>query len=419
MTLTLNPDRNLVRAAGGSVRHLLLRLVAPDAQRTGEVRPAHVALVLDRSGSMSGSKFRLAREAAMTALAQLRSGDRFSLVVYDHEAEVLVESSPATPAARFEAMRRLSLIEPRGGTNLSEGWRLGCEGVLASGGEGRCLLLTDGLANQGITDPAQLGQLAAELRRRGVATSCFGVGSDFDERFLQLVADGGAGHFYFVETPQQIADFLGSELQELLEVSVRGACIEVQLPPGVSAEPLDQIRALQVEDRLILDPGDLTALQELEVVLRLRFPAGLPGTESTVRVSARSRDGLLPPAEATVAFRYADHAANDRAIRDREVIRGAALRLAARARLEALACNRARDFARAEAIIEAAARRIRALDPTDPALEEQAFALLGERESLTSAMSSLAGKRFFQASSTLLHCREQTGRARKRTDPES
>jgi len=87
-----------------------------------------------------------------------------------------------------------------GSTNLAEGWLRGAEQVashLAAEGVNRVLLLTDGLANVGITDPAQLAAHAAQLRKRGVATSTIGVGEDFDESLLQALADAGGGHFYF------------------------------------------------------------------------------------------------------------------------------------------------------------------------------------------------------------------------------
>jgi Ca-activated chloride channel family protein len=77
--------------------------------------------------------------------------------------------------------RRLRAVEARGSTNLAEGWLRGCEQVaahLVAEGVNRCLLLTDGLANVGITAPDELTRHARELKARGVSTSTFGVGND-------------------------------------------------------------------------------------------------------------------------------------------------------------------------------------------------------------------------------------------------
>ena len=87
------------------------------------------------------------------------------------------QASPGEPAR--EAARRLAGIEPRNSTDLHAGWLTGCEQVAAglqAEGVNRVLLLTDGLANRGVTDPDELARLAYDLRRRGVATSTFGVG---------------------------------------------------------------------------------------------------------------------------------------------------------------------------------------------------------------------------------------------------
>ena len=88
-------------------------------------------------------------------------------------------STPATADARHEAVERLADPPSRGSTNLGEGWLRGCEQVaahLTTSGVDRCLLLTDGLANVGITDAGELAAHAAALRDRGVSTSTFGVG---------------------------------------------------------------------------------------------------------------------------------------------------------------------------------------------------------------------------------------------------
>jgi Ca-activated chloride channel family protein len=183
-TLALRSDRALIRAAARSRRFLLASVTAPEAPRRSDRQPVNVALVLDRSGSMAGSrKFDLARQAVEHALAMLRPEDRFSLVVYDDEVNVLTTSAHATNEAKRGALQALREVGPRGCTDLCGGWLRGCEQVavhLSKDAVSRVLLLTDGLANQGITDHATVAHHASELRDRGVVTSTFGVGGDFD-----------------------------------------------------------------------------------------------------------------------------------------------------------------------------------------------------------------------------------------------
>jgi len=110
--MNLKVDRELIGAAGGSRRHLLVDVAAPESPtRQGRV-PVNVALVLDRSGSMAGSKIRLGRAAAVQAVRMLKPADRFAVVIYDDEVEVLVPATSATPEARASAVRLLGGCRP-------------------------------------------------------------------------------------------------------------------------------------------------------------------------------------------------------------------------------------------------------------------------------------------------------------------
>ena len=159
----------------------------------------NVGIVLDRSGSMGDErKFGLAREAVEQSLRMLRPEDRFALVVYDTEVDVLMPSTKATPEAKRRALDALREIGPRAGTDLAGGWLRGCEQRAEFPYDdqvSRCLLLMDGLANHGITDRDELARHAGELRQRGVSTSTFAVGADFDERLLRDMAHEGGGNF--------------------------------------------------------------------------------------------------------------------------------------------------------------------------------------------------------------------------------
>src|SRR4051812_7247123 len=192
-TLHLRADRSLVRARGSSVRYLLASITAPAAPRRAERLPVNIALILDRSGSMDGeNKFPLAVEAVKQSLRLLRSTDRVSIVVFDEQVDVILPSTFVTAEARKQALRALQQVRPRGSTDLCSGWMHGAAELsdhLASDTVTRALLLTDGQANHGEVNREVLAHHAAELRRRGIVTSAFGVGADFDERLLRDIAN--------------------------------------------------------------------------------------------------------------------------------------------------------------------------------------------------------------------------------------
>jgi Ca-activated chloride channel family protein len=120
-------DRTLVRAGGNSRRYVLLSFTAPEAPRASTREPVSVSFVIDRSGSMGGSKIQLAREAVVQALHMLKPTDRFSVISYDHEVDVVVPSTLATSEAVRNAIAQVLTLQARGSTALGGGWLKGCE----------------------------------------------------------------------------------------------------------------------------------------------------------------------------------------------------------------------------------------------------------------------------------------------------
>ncbi len=424
--LSVLADRRLVRAAARSTRYARVTIVAPEAPRAASRTPVNVALVLDRSGSMEGDKIRLARQAAVQAIQLLRAEDRFAVVAYDDRIEVVMESTPATAGAKRQAMEALERIDARGSTDLCGGWLRGCEQVAAFATRGfvnRALLLTDGLANQGITEPDAILRHAAALFERGVQTSTFGVGADFDERLLQYMADAGGGHFYFIANATQIPDLLASELGEALEVTVHGAALEARLAPGMTAEPLNQFRdrradatlASGAERTVRIELGDLVSSQEVAVVLTLGFPSGDVGETIGVDLALVDRDGAQAAPTARLAFTFDAHPANDRQPREREVDRQVATLHAARARAEATEHNRLGDYEKARAVITATARKIRSYAGTDVELNRIADELLRDLEQYAERpMTPMMLKVSAAASYSALRERMPSGQAKRR-----
>lgn len=417
MSLTVRADRTLIRAQGGSVRHALVEITAPDAPSRATRAPVNVALVLDRSGSMGGQKIALARMAVEHALRLLRLTDRFSLVVFDDEVEVVVGATLGRAEAKRNALRRLAEIDARGSTDLAGGWDAGCAQVaahLTGDAIGRCLIVTDGQANVGVSDPDALARVAAEMRQRGIATSTFGVGSDFDERTLQRIAEGGQGHFYFVETPSAIPDLLTSELGDSLQIVAREAALVLRLPDGVDAAPVGPFKVSSAGRVVRIELGDLASGQELQVVVQLSFPAGTAGERQVAGFGLTAKDDALGTVTEDVAWEVAGHAENDAQRRDRVVDRAVARLYAAIARQAALALNREGRFDEARRQIENVARKIASYAGADAELRQIAAELLDEVEAFGMHMDALQAKQRHFASYSVQHSRMADGKSRKR-----
>jgi Ca-activated chloride channel family protein len=289
VSLELNAtfDRSLVPASGAVERFLMLSLRAPE----GATRriPLNLALVVDASGSMTGEKLSRAKEAAGFVVRQLSSEDRVAIVAFNNTVTLVAPSTPSSPTAKTGLLYHISRIETSGSTNLAGGWLQGCAEVAqhqqAENQQSRAIVLTDGLANVGITDPDELIKHARELHARGIATSTLGLGADFNEELLAAMAGSGGGRFQYVETAKHVPDCVQGELGEMLAVSAQNVAVEVALPAGVRCE--ECLNAFPIETTATgvrLRLGDLIAGDTRRVVLRLAVE--LPTADQPLEVQA-------------------------------------------------------------------------------------------------------------------------------------
>ena len=168
---------------------VMLDLTAPDAPtqaHAGEqVRAEHTAMVvLDRSGSMAGDSLDHAK-AALHALAdRLDPQDRFGLVTFDDHADVAVPAGTVGDLGRSAIHTAIARIESGGMTDLSSGYLRGLQEArrVATGTGATLIVLSDGLANVGPTEPGGFESLArAAAAEHHLTTSTIGIGDGYDE----------------------------------------------------------------------------------------------------------------------------------------------------------------------------------------------------------------------------------------------
>ena len=177
----------------------------------------NLALVIDRSGSMEDKgKMDYAIEAANLLVDHLQPTDRLSVVDYDDIISVLWPSTLVKSPEMIKA--KINSLFPRNSTNLCGGMMRGVEQVTpyVQGDQiNRVILLSDGLANTGITSPNEIRKLVRESKNKGVTITAMGLGLEYNEDLLQLIAENSGGNYYFIENPKQMARIFDNELGTL------------------------------------------------------------------------------------------------------------------------------------------------------------------------------------------------------------
>ncbi|MEW5722092.1 MAG: VWA domain-containing protein [Thermodesulfobacteriota bacterium] len=278
---------------GGDGRFTLSLTLAADKPAGPDLQPARnvdLVIVLDRSGSMEGEKIGAAKRAVLGLLDSLSPRDRLALVSYSDD----VVRHTGLLAMTEENRRRLAAVvaglRAGGNTNLGAGLSEGFE-VLASaertGNVSRIILVSDGLANQGVTSPEDLGRMAASAAARDFTVSTVGVGLDFNEYLMTTLADRGAGHYHFLEDPDSFAQVFHKEFQTARSVAATAVEISVPLEGGLALVDAAGYPIEVKGDRAVFRPGDLLAGQKRQLFLTFSVPTAEEKTYAVTGVVLR------------------------------------------------------------------------------------------------------------------------------------
>lgn len=223
--------------------------------------PLNISIVIDRSGSMQGVKMGYAKKAAKGIIDHLENGDFVSVVMYDNAIDSVQE--PVAAVNKESIKSKIDLITARGSTNLWGGTERGYEYVIKNYKPGfinRVLLISDGLANVGITDSNIIRQKVLKFKDEdGVTLSTFGVGLDYNETLMTDMAETGAGNYYFIDSPDNLVSIFNKELNGMLNVVAQNTELRIKLPRGVHIEKTYPLKFLQVGDMIIVKMRDLFA----------------------------------------------------------------------------------------------------------------------------------------------------------------
>jgi Ca-activated chloride channel homolog len=264
---------------------------------SGEYRPAtrrpmNISVVLDRSGSMAEEgKMSYAHRALCEMLNHLQKDDLFSLVIYDDVVEAILPSRRVHDPHLLREL--IESIHPRGGTNLGAGLQRGIQEVSRHVDYeyiNRVILISDGLANRGITDLHHLKRIAHDARRKSVSITTMGVGLSFHEDLMMGLAESGGGTYYFIESGASLPSIMQDEFNTMSHIVAQNAEIELQLGRGVLVQDVVGCLYRTSKGKYIITVGDIYANSQREFVVELSIPPG-SGTRRVVRGSLSFKSG--------------------------------------------------------------------------------------------------------------------------------
>ncbi|MEU1901847.1 VWA domain-containing protein [Nocardiopsis dassonvillei] len=267
---------------------VLVDITAPEREEDTERPPATLQVVLDRSGSMGGGRLDGAVRALLSLVERLAPSDNFGLVSFNNQARVEVPCGPLEDKARVR--RLISGLHASGGTDLSSGLLRGVQEARRAGADrgGTLLLISDGHANQGVTDHDLLRQVAADAYAHGVTTTTLGYGLGYDEELLGAVADGGAGSALFAEDPDTAGGLIAQEAEYLLAKTAQAVSLRVPSGPLLrSVSVVGEMPSHRLADgSVVVELGDFHSGERRRLLLRLEVRGlSAPGTVAALEVT--------------------------------------------------------------------------------------------------------------------------------------
>jgi len=206
------------------------KTIKPSTERA----PMNIALVLDKSGSMNGQKMQDVKRASKMLIDRLGPRDVLSVIVYDNSAKVLVSATQLTNPESIKS--RIDSIYADGGTALYDGVTLGSRELrrfISDNKVNRVLLLSDGMANVGPSEPHELAQLGKTLAQEGVSVSTIGLGLGYNEDLMDQLAASSDGFHQFAQETHDLSKAFDWQFGKLASIVANDTKVTMNFPRHV------------------------------------------------------------------------------------------------------------------------------------------------------------------------------------------
>ncbi len=287
-----------------------------------------LTFIIDVSGSMAmDNRLGLVKRSLTVLVDQLRPVDQVGIVVYGSTARTVLPPTPVAEGDRILAA--IHALSTEGSTNLEQGLNVGYDMAARNfdpKATNRVVLCTDGVANNGVTDPILLVDSVKEKAAKGIWLSVFGFGmNNYNDHLMVTLANKGNGNYAYIDDFQEGRKVFTEKLAGLFEVVAADAKVQVEFHPAA----VDSFRQIGYEKRRLrnedfrndkIDAGELGAGHHVTALYEIALRPGAEGRLATVRLRFRDpatkemielqesigRENLLGSArEASASYRLA------------------------------------------------------------------------------------------------------------------
>jgi Ca-activated chloride channel family protein len=265
--------------------------------------PINVCLVLDRSTSMQGERMDTVKLTAIELVRQLKPEDMLSIVVFSDRAEVLLSAGRRPDRSLIETQIRM--LRPSGGTEIFQGLQTGFQEVQRYSSRtpiNHIILLTDGRT---YGDEEACLNLADRAAMQGIRITGLGIGSDWNDVFLDEIAARTGGDSSYVARAKEIQTFLKEKFNSFNQIFGEQTTLEMQTGPGVTLNSAYRLQPnaaiLPLSDPIRL--GSIPKSSKLSILVEFLIapPEGQPmrlhlaaGTIKTVLISSTNSSVQIP-----------------------------------------------------------------------------------------------------------------------------